>query len=276
VLTSFTERQKLSGARACNLAVENSKKEFIMSLIVRSNAVATPAGASGAASAKWLWAAIGALGVSVLALGATLVMQQRGGAESAAPATSAQQFAAAPEDGQAAPARNTAPAKAPAVRQQAPAQAAYAEPSSPYPYGQSQQVVSRAPVCSTCGRVESVQAVQQAAPATGVGAVAGGVIGGLLGNQVGKGSGRTVATVAGAVGGGYLGHTVEQRTRTNTVYQMRVRMDDGSVRTFTRAQPVAEGTAMRVEGKTFRVDNGSVDSRSPSSPQPVRVVNAGY
>lgn len=114
---------------------------------------------------------------------------------------------------------------------------------------------AQAPVCSTCGRVESVQAVQQAAPATGVGAVAGGVLGAVVGNQVGKGSGRTAATVLGAVGGGYLGHTVEQRTRTTTAYQMRVRMEDGSVRTFTRSQPVAEGTPMRVEGRNFRVDN---------------------
>jgi outer membrane lipoprotein SlyB len=218
--------------------------------------------------------------VSVLALGATLVMQHRGGAEPAASAATAQQLAAAPEGQQPlaapgkalatqSPVRNAAP-----LPSQAPSQASYAQPSAPY--GQSQQVAAQAPVCSTCGRVESVQAVQQAAPATGVGAVAGGVIGGLLGNQVGKGSGRTVATEAGAVGGGYLGHTVEQRTRTNTVYQMRVRMEDGSTRTFTRAQPVAEGTPMRVEGRNFRVDSGGADARTPSSPNTVRVANTGY
>ena len=263
-----------------------------MSLIVRpSSQAATPAAAPAGASAKWLWAAIGALGVSVLALGATLVMQQRGGAHDAptpvASAATAQQLAAAPD--QQGAAAYTAPAatgRAPAAAlapqgtarnpsREAPAPSSHA-PYPPEPYGQAQQVAQRAPVCSTCGRVESVQAVQQAAPATGVGAVAGGVIGGLLGNQVGKGSGRTVATVAGAVGGGYLGHTVEQRTRTNTVYQMRVRMDDGSTRTFTRAQPVAEGTPMRVEGRNFRVDTGGADARNPSSPQAVRVANTGY
>ena len=247
-----------------------------MSLIVRSNSVAgTSSVVPARASTKWLWAAVGALGVSVLALGATLVMQNRGNgptAADAAAAPTAQQLAAAPQ-GQA---QSLAPAAAVTPRNpapsRAPSQASYGEPVAPY--GQSQQVVSQAPVCSTCGRVESVQAVQQAAPATGVGAVAGGVIGGLLGNQVGKGSGRTVATVAGAVGGGYLGHTVEQRTRTNTVYQMRVRMDDGSVRTFTRAQPVAEGTPMRVEGRNFRVDTGG-GARS-NAPQPVRVADTGY
>ena len=110
-----------------------------------------------------------------------------------------------------------------------------------------------APVCASCGHVESVQALEQAAPATGLGAVAGGVLGGVLGNQVGKGSGRTAATVLGAVGGGYVGHTVEQRTRTQTVYEVRVRMDDGSVRRFTRAQPVPEGAPVRLQRKGFQL-----------------------
>ena len=133
---------------------------------------------------------------------------------------------------------------------------------------------SAAPVCTTCGRVESVRAVEQAAPATGVGAVAGGVLGGVLGNQIGKGSGRTAATVLGAVGGSYVGHKVEQRARTTTVYQMRVRMDDGSVRSFTRAQPLAEGTAVRVQGKSLRVDPGADADRA--GVEPVRVVDRGY
>lgn len=74
-------------------------------------------------------------------------------------------------------------------------------------------------------------ASQPAAP-SGVGVVGGAVLGGLLGNQVGGGSGRTLATIAGAVGGGYAGNEVEKRTRTTTTYQVRVRMEDGQVRTF--------------------------------------------
>ena len=98
--------------------------------------------------------------------------------------------------------------------------------------------------------------------------------GGVLGNQIGKGSGRTAATVLGAVGGGYVGHKVEQRARTTTVYQMRVRMDDGSVRNFTRAQPLAEGTAVRVQGKSLHVDPGADADRA--GVEPVRVVDRGY
>ena len=92
---------------------------------------------------------------------------------------------------------------------------------------------------------------------------------------IGKGSGRTAATVLGAVGGGYVGHKVEERTRTTTAYQMRVRMQDGSVRSFTRSQPVAEGTPVRVQGKGFRVDDGSGDADRAGT-QPVRVVDRGY
>jgi outer membrane lipoprotein SlyB len=220
---------------------------------------------------KWLWAAIAALGLCVLALGATLVAQQRPGAvadrqalaspaprtpeseiiDEKRPAALSQRAQAAPEYG-----ANQAPAAVPVQRaaartySQAPQPARYDEGSAPQPV---RQEGARAPVCAVCGRIEAVQAVQQAAPATGVGAVAGGVLGAVVGNQVGKGSGRTAATVLGAVGGGYVGHTVEQRTRTQTVYEVRVRMDDGSVRRFTRSQPVPEGAPVRLEGKGFQL-----------------------
>lgn len=275
---------------------------------------ASPAAAPSAASLKWLWAAVGVLGVSVLALGGTLLAQNlRGGppaGDSAASGPAATLAATAPRTPEAEVLNEKAP---PAQSQQAmaaldsganPTARRAAAPPSPqaYPQDDSQTYAqgypqpgaspspvptqrgeplqravaqrSAAPVCATCGRVESVRAVEQAAPATGVGAVAGGVLGGVLGNQIGKGSGRTAATVLGAVGGGYVGHKVEQRARTTTVYQMRVRMDDGSVRNFTRAQPLAEGTAVRVQGKSLRVDPGADADRA--GVEPVRVVDRGY
>ena len=94
-------------------------------------------------------------------------------------------------------------------------------------------VVTQAPrVCNNCGRVESVRAVQQEAQPSGLGVVAGAVLGGVLGNQVGGGSGKKLATVAGAVGGGFAGNEVEKRARSTTTYEVRVRMDNGTVRTF--------------------------------------------
>jgi len=115
------------------------------------------------------------------------------------------------------------------------AQTASAPQSAPAPvYAPAPTHVAQAPapICHSCGRVEAVNAVQTQAAPSGLGAVAGGVVGGLLGNQVGGGNGRTLATVAGAVGGGFAGHEVEKRTRTATTYQVRVRMEDGRVRTF--------------------------------------------
>ena len=222
-----------------------------------------PAAAPAGPALKWMWAAIGVLGVSVLALGATLVMQNRApaAADAAAPAT----LAAAPRT----PESEIIEEK----RAQAPVASAQSAMNSganyrPQPGGSTgrsgdmaggmapggvaQPVRAAAPVCRSCGRVESVQAVQQAAPATGVGAVAGGVLG--------------------AVGGGYVGHKVEERTRTHTVYQVAVRMEDGSLRHFQRAEPTAVGTPVVLQGKGFRVDQGgaarSADPYAQPQPQP--------
>lgn len=110
------------------------------------------------------------------------------------------------------------------------------------------QNVAQAPaICSSCGRVESVQAIQQAAKPSGLGVVAGAVLGGVLGNQVGNGNGRTLATVAGAVGGGYAGNEVERRTRTATSYKVRVRMENGDIRTFSYAEQPAWSAGDRVQ-----------------------------
>src|SRR5436190_154739 len=89
-------------------------------------------------------------------------------------------------------------------------------------------------VCTQCGVIEGVREVQQKGTGTGLGAVGGAVVGGAVGNQIGKGSGRTAMTVLGAIGGGLAGNEVEKRVRSETVYEVRVRMDDGSVRTLTQ------------------------------------------
>lgn len=231
---------------------------------------AHPRGADGAP--RWMWAALGALGASVVALAAALVLQGRDAPSAAAQgaATETLNAAQAPAVPPAAPLlQATAPAVHPPAQRAAPPLAAAgpapSQPSRataavPAPAGWEggTAVADRAarpaaPVCATCGRVESVQAIQQAAPATGVGAVAGGVLGAVVGNQIGKGSGRTAATVLGAVGGGYVGHQVEQRTRTQTAYRIAVRMDDGALREFTRSQPYAVGAAVRVDAQGLRL-----------------------
>lgn len=108
---------------------------------------------------------------------------------------------------------------------------------------------SDAGVCGNCGTVESVhQRTVAAEKGSGVGAVAGAVLGGVLGNQVGSGNGRKLATVAGAIGGGVAGNAIEKQTQGSTRYEVRVRMNDGSLRTFTpSANPgVQNGDQVRI------------------------------
>lgn len=124
---------------------------------------------------------------------------------------------------------------------------------------------TRTVACATCGVVESVQAVQQQGQGSGVGVVAGGVAGGLLGNQFGSGKGKTAMTVLGAIGGGYAGNEVEKRVRTETVYDITVRMDDGSTRSFRRAQAVAVGAEVVVDGNTLRLSDSRTQHERPST-----------
>lgn len=120
---------------------------------------------------------------------------------------------------------------------------------------------SRASACAHCGTVEAVTAVQRQGQVNGVavgnttvglGTVAGGVVGGLLGNQMGGGNGKTAMTVLGVAGGAFAGNTIEKNMNKVTVYQMRVRMSDGSVRTIEQANAVATGSRVVVEGNTVR------------------------
>lgn len=111
-------------------------------------------------------------------------------------------------------------------------------------------------ICSNCGTIESIRAIEQAAQPNGIGAVTGAVLGGILGHQVGGGNGRKLATVAGAVGGGFAGNEVERRTRTTTSYAIRVHMEDGSTRSFNDSGQSGWRTGDRV-----RVVNGSLTSQ---------------
>lgn len=121
----------------------------------------------------------------------------------------------------------------------APSQA-YAEEPAPAP----RTVVKPKPVqvaaaepkwCGNCGNVESVRTIKQRAEGSGLGAAGGAIVGGLLGNQIGGGTGRQIATVAGAVGGAVVGNQVEGNMKATTSYEIRVRLDDGTLRTFRQS-----------------------------------------
>jgi outer membrane lipoprotein SlyB len=109
-----------------------------------------------------------------------------------------------------------------------------------------------ASVCTHCGVIEAVTPVKQKGEGTGVGAVGGAVVGGLLGNTMGGGDGRKAMTVLGAVGGGVAGNAIEKNVRATTVYQVRVRMDDGTQRTLTQTSAPAVGAKVTLEGNQIR------------------------
>lgn len=116
-------------------------------------------------------------------------------------------------------------------------------PAATAPVAHSQSHVqpthhAAAPVCQSCGIVESVREVSVRGDSNGLGAAGGAVVGGLLGNQVGSGHGRQAMTVAGAIGGAFAGNQIEKRARGSMSYETTVHMNDGSSRTIAQsAQP---------------------------------------
>lgn len=139
------------------------------------------------------------------------------------------------------------PAAAGDAAKSAPAQIA------PAPRTARPRVAASGAECSDCGVVESIRAVEAKGQGSGLGAVAGGVVGGLLGNQVGRGGGRTAMTVVGAGAGAYAGHEIEKNMNKSVRYQVRVRMNDGTLRTLYEASQPALSVGQKV-----RVTNNGV------------------
>lgn len=88
-------------------------------------------------------------------------------------------------------------------------------------------------ICRECGVVESVREVAVEAKGSGGGAVAGGIVGGVIGNQWGRGATRDIATVLGAIGGAYAGNHIEKSIKESKRYDISVRFEDGSTRSFS-------------------------------------------
>lgn len=223
-----------------------------------SSSQAVPTGLRAAPKAMWF--ALGALGIVTTGLAAALVMRSPDHTATApvgaplAPALATP----APDDG--------TPPVPKAKPQQPPSHAQarvgptprHAATQPPTPVAQrSHAAAAQVAICATCGTVESVQAVEQKGEGTGLGGIGGAVAGGLLGHQVGGGNGKTAMTVVGAVGGAFAGNEIEKRARSTTVYDVQVRMEDGSVRSFRRSEPIAAGTKVQAEGTTLRVSGGN-------------------
>jgi outer membrane lipoprotein SlyB len=220
--------------------------------------------AASSSTPKALWITVGVLAVAVAALAGALVTKSMSSQPAPAPVQQASALPkVAPADGtpvndkpmqlqaqpQAQTAQSTAPAPKPApVKKPAPKPAPAAQPAP--------QQVAQAParaICTTCGTVVSVQPVTVKGEGSGVGVVGGAVAGGLLGSQIGGGNGKKAMTVVGAIGGALAGNEVEKRVRSSTVYDVQVRMEDGSVRTVRQAEPMNAGTRVHVDSSGLRV-----------------------
>lgn len=204
---------------------------------------------------KVLVAIAAVLGVTVMALAAALVVN-RSDAQPGAPSGGI--AAVAPAAVAPPPVVGTGKAAVPKLA----ADTHKAVSSTPSKHATPPATVARANVCADCGTVEAVTAVQRQGQVNGVpvgnttiglGTVAGGVLGGLLGHQVGNGNGKTAATVLGAAGGAFAGNAIEKNMKKVTVYDVRVRMNDGSTRNLDISSAVPVGAKVIVEGKNLRL-----------------------
>lgn len=220
---------------------------------------------------KSLWAAVGVLGIAVVAMGAALIRMETRPEEprlaalsAAAPAPLVAASSTVPlMPASVAPleeTKNLTPNQAPAPVHHAQAatksvantsrRSVDANPATHHPAAQV------APsVCANCGTVAAVTPIQRDGTGSGGGAIAGGVLGAVVGHQVGGGNGNTLATLLGAVGGGFAGNTVEKKMKKVTVYEVQVRMEDGSTRTVEQSTPASVGAKVIVEGNSLQAIN---------------------
>jgi len=174
-------------------------------------------------------------------------------AEEKAAADSAEADAAAKlkaaQDRAAAAEREAAAAK----KRAAAAERQAASTASTYTEARPASTPAPAAVCQDCGTISAITAVKVKGQGTGMGAVAGAIAGIAAGNQVGDGKGTDVAKVVGAIGGAYAGNQAEKYIRAENVFDVTVRMDNGSTRTVRvgDASSVSNGTRVRVVGSNL-------------------------
>jgi len=223
------------------------------------NSSTTPNASGAAGLPRAVWIGGGLMALTIIALATTLVVKGNGNDTTAdntvTPLVATTTTAGAPATEQSSVAKPDA--KTPANESTKPVH--HAATSSHHdtahdnaPSTQQQQVAAAAPVCATCGVVEGYTAVQVQGKNNGVGAVAGGLGGALIGSKIAGRGNHTLGGAIGAVGGGLLGNAIESHERTSTAYDVRVRMDDGSVRTVRQAAVPTVGQHVNVEGSTLK------------------------
>ncbi|MBW8759509.1 MAG: glycine zipper 2TM domain-containing protein [Burkholderiales bacterium] len=223
------------------------------------NSSTTPNASGAAGLPRAVWIGGGLMALTIIALATTLVVKGNGNDTTAdntvAPLVATTTTAGAPTTEQSSVAKSDAKTPAnestkPVHHTTTPAHHDTARDNAPA--AQQQQVAAAAPVCATCGVVEGYTAVQVQGKNNGVGAVAGGLGGALIGSKIAGRGNHTLGGAIGAVGGGLLGNAIESHERTSTAYDVRVRMDDGSVRTVRQAAVPTVGQHVNVEGNALK------------------------
>ena len=117
-----------------------------------------------------------------------------------------------------------------------------------------------ASACPYCGVVESVNLVEMRGQGSGVGVVAGGIAGALTGNSMGQGNSRTAMNFLGGADGAYAGNEIEKNTHKTSSYCIRVRLENGLLRTLYQRNPPAVAA-----GDHVKIVDGVVMQQSVSS-----------
>jgi len=207
---------------------------------------------------RGVWIGGGLMALTIIALATTLVVKNNDTLTDPAAATTAAPLVAtnAEPSSTANPAPLAAPQPAPTTLVNESARPVpYTPPRDAANHGgwnDPAQRVAAVPVCASCGVIDGYRAVQVRGQNNGVGAVAGGLGGALVGSQIAGRGNHSVGGVIGAIGGGLLGNAIESHERTVTVYDVRVRMADGSIRTVRQSTVPAVGEHVNVEGNTLR------------------------
>ena len=210
---------------------------------------------------RGVWIGGGLMALTIIALATTLVVKNNDALPEATPLAATTTTPGTPTTGQSSVANPPV-----VVAQQSGATTPAHEAARPAHHtpahnnnansNEPQQVAAAAPVCATCGVIDGYSAVQVKGQNNGVGAVAGGLGGALVGSKIAGRSNHTLGGVIGAVGGGLLGNAIETHQRTATVYDVRVRMADGSVRTVRQASIPNVGQHVNVDGNTLHAIDG--------------------
>ncbi|MCC5872924.1 MAG: glycine zipper 2TM domain-containing protein [Gammaproteobacteria bacterium] len=112
--------------------------------------------------------------------------------------------------------------------------------------------------CPQCGTITSIQELTRKGDATGLGAATGAVIGGVIGRSVAN-KRKDVVTVVGAIGGGVAGHEIEKQIKSETYYEIAVRMEDGRTQMLyaEALYGLAPGAEVEVVGDMVKVRAGT-------------------